>query len=143
MICPPSFDIRSCLLLKTISGIHNRRDSYLGLRETLRLYFVLNFCLREFPLSAVANLFEFRCQQKQLLLLSYKICPCCLYQLPGALKKVYAFGGLWNNQRNLGGTHGAKPQFKDDIHLPLKGNVSIHKDRVYLTCQVIHQNIGL
>ena len=28
------------------------------------------------PLSAITNLFEFRCQQNLLLLLSYKICPC-------------------------------------------------------------------
>ena len=40
--------------------------------------FVLNYWLREFPLSAIENRFESRCQQKQLMLLSYKICPCCL-----------------------------------------------------------------
>ena len=38
--------------------------------------FVLNFCLREFLLSADANLFELRCEPKQLMLLYYKICPC-------------------------------------------------------------------
>ena len=41
--------------------------------------FVFNYWLREFPLSAVANLFEFRCQQKQLMQLSYKICLCSLH----------------------------------------------------------------
>ena len=41
----------------------------------------MNFSLREFPLSAIANLFEFRCQSKQLLLLSYKICPCFLNEI--------------------------------------------------------------
>ena len=73
----PSFNIRSCLLLKTISGMHNKRDSYLGFRCTLQLCLFLNFCLKAFPLFAIADLFQFRCQQKQLMLLSYKICPCC------------------------------------------------------------------
>ena len=31
-----------------------------------------------FPLSAIANLFEFRCEQKQMMPLSCKICPCSL-----------------------------------------------------------------
>ena len=39
--------------------------------------FVLNFCLREFLLSAFANRFESRCEPKRLMLLYYKICPCC------------------------------------------------------------------
>ena len=38
--------------------------------------FVLNFCLREFLLSAFANRFELRCEPKRLMLLYYKICPC-------------------------------------------------------------------
>ena len=38
---------------------------------------VLNFCLREFLLSAFANRFELRCETKRLMLLYYKICPCC------------------------------------------------------------------
>ena len=38
--------------------------------------FVLNYWLREFPLSAIANRFEWRCEPKQLMLLYYKICPC-------------------------------------------------------------------
>ena len=38
--------------------------------------FVLNFCLREFLLSAFANRFELWCQPKRLMLLYYKICPC-------------------------------------------------------------------
>ena len=37
--------------------------------------FVLNFWLREFLLSALANHFELRCEPKQLMLLYYKICP--------------------------------------------------------------------
>ena len=36
-IHPPSFGICSCLRLKTISGMHNKRVSYLGFRETLLL----------------------------------------------------------------------------------------------------------
>ena len=40
------------------------------------LVFVLNNWLREISLSAVANCFDLRCEQKQFLLLCYKICPC-------------------------------------------------------------------
>ena len=76
-IYPSSFDICSYLLLKTISGMHNERASYLGFRETFAALLVLNFWLREFPLSAATNCFEFRCQQKHFMLLCYKICPCC------------------------------------------------------------------
>ena len=47
-----------------------------GFQRNFAAFIVLNFCSREFPLSTIANLFEFRCQQKQLMLLSYKICPC-------------------------------------------------------------------
>ena len=39
--------------------------------------FVFNFCLREFLLSALVNRFELRCEPKRLMLLYYKICPCC------------------------------------------------------------------
>ena len=38
--------------------------------------FVLNFCLREYLLSAFTNRFELRCEPKRLMLLYYKICPC-------------------------------------------------------------------
>ena len=41
---------------------------------TFTALFVLIYWLREFPLSAVANSFEQRCQLKQLLVLHYKIC---------------------------------------------------------------------
>ena len=52
--------------------------------ESLPYWFRGNCCgrvnlidwLREFPLSAVANNFEWRCQLEQLLLLYFKICPC-------------------------------------------------------------------
>ena len=38
--------------------------------------FVLNFCLREFLLSAFGNRFELKCEPKRLMLLYYKICRC-------------------------------------------------------------------
>ena len=38
--------------------------------------FVLTYWSTEFPLSAVTNRFELRCQLKQLMLLYYRICPC-------------------------------------------------------------------
>ena len=42
--------------------------------------FVLNFCSREFLLSAFVNRFELRCEPKRLMLLNYEICPCyCAY----------------------------------------------------------------
>ena len=40
--------------------------------------FVFNFCLREFLLSALVNRFEVGCEPKRLMLLYYKICPCCI-----------------------------------------------------------------
>ena len=54
-IYPPSLNIRSCLHLKTISGMHNKQDSYLGFRETLRLHL--------FWISAWGN---FLCLQSQI-----------------------------------------------------------------------------
>ena len=42
--------------------------------------FDLNYWLREFPLSVFANCFELRCEPQQLMLLYYKICPCCFWQ---------------------------------------------------------------
>ena len=44
--------------------------------------FVLICCWKEFPMSAVNNRFELRCQWEQLLLLYYKVCRCfsrCYY----------------------------------------------------------------
>ena len=40
--------------------------------------FVLNFCLREFLLSAFANRIELMCEPAWLMLLYYKICPCLI-----------------------------------------------------------------
>ena len=39
--------------------------------------FVFNFCMRESLLSAFTNRLELRCEPKRLMLLYYKICPCC------------------------------------------------------------------
>ena len=50
-----SFDIYLCLLLKTISGMHNKQ---LGFTATIADFFTLNYWLRDFPLPAVANRFE-------------------------------------------------------------------------------------
>ena len=46
-----------------------------GSQRNLAALFVLNHRSREVLLPAIANHFEFRCQQKQLMLLSYKNCP--------------------------------------------------------------------
>ena len=55
--------------------------------------FVLNFCLREFPLSAFTNRFELRCEPKRLMLLYYKICPCCCREHLGINKKGISIKG--------------------------------------------------
>ena len=92
---------------KTIPRMHNKREKLPGFQRNFAALFVLNYWLREFPLSAIANLFELKCQQKQLvlypgyqtlskrkfsfreslvprvlLLLSCKICPCSLPMAP-------------------------------------------------------------
>ena len=51
------------LFFKTISGMQNESASFLGFTETFVALFVLNYWLREFPLSAIANRFEFLCQK--------------------------------------------------------------------------------
>ena len=56
--------------------MHSERASYLGFRENFAALFVLNYWLIEFPLSVIASRFELRYQQKQLVPLYYKICPC-------------------------------------------------------------------
>ena len=42
---------------------------------------VLNFCLREFLLSAFANRFELRCEPRRMMLLYFKICPFCCVEI--------------------------------------------------------------
>ena len=56
--------------------------------------FVLNFWLRDLLLSAFANRFELRCEPKQLMLLYYKICPCCAVVV--ATTGGMTVGGLTN-----------------------------------------------
>ena len=46
-------------------------------QDNFAAMFVLNYWLRDFPLYAVTNRFELRCEPKQLMLLYYKICLCC------------------------------------------------------------------
>ena len=40
---------------ENISGMHNAPASYLGLRDDFAALFVLNYWLREFPLSATVK----------------------------------------------------------------------------------------
>ena len=48
-----------------------------GFQRNFAALFVLNYWFRQFPLSAIVNVFDFSCPGKQLMLLSYKICPFC------------------------------------------------------------------
>ena len=57
--------------------------------------FVLKFCLREFLLSAFANRFELRCEPKRLMLLCYKICPCCNRPFRQLKKETGESGLFW------------------------------------------------
>ena len=69
--------------------------------------FVFNYWLREFPLSAFANLFELRCEPRQLMLLYYKICPC------------------WDSQfctHGLGTFNGSRVRNSSVIYRPFKFN---------------------
>ena len=63
--------------LKTTFCLLNLRIRPTGFEATFATVFVLIYWLREFPLSAVTNRFELRCQLKQLLLLSCKTFLCC------------------------------------------------------------------
>ena len=49
---------------KMISGVYNKRASYLGFNETFTALFVLNYWLTEFPLTAVVSRCELRCHSK-------------------------------------------------------------------------------
>ena len=68
-IYAPSFNICPVLLLKTFLEC-TKSEVATWVSEKLCLFVCLNPCLREFPLSAIANLSEVRCQQEQLMLLS-------------------------------------------------------------------------
>ena len=56
--------------------MQNKPASHMGFREIEAALFALDYCLKEFPLSATVNHFEFRFHPKQLMLLSYKIWLC-------------------------------------------------------------------
>ena len=53
---------RYILLLTFVT--HKKGARYLGFRDTFAALIVLNYWLREFPLFAVANRFELKCESK-------------------------------------------------------------------------------
>ena len=55
---------------------HMARVCPTGFGATFAVAVVLIYQLREFLLSSVINLFELRCQLKELILFYYKISPC-------------------------------------------------------------------
>ena len=63
--------------LKNLSSAAPSESFPYWFQSNFVMLFVLVYCLREFLLSAFANRFELRCEPKQLMLLYYKICPCC------------------------------------------------------------------
>ena len=69
-VYPPSVGVCSVLVIETTFRMHHKRASFFGFRQTFEALIVLNYWLKESPLSAIANHFEFRCPQKQLMLLS-------------------------------------------------------------------------
>ena len=62
--------------LRNLPSLAPSESSPYWFQGNFAVMFVLNYWLREFPLSVFANRFEFRCEPKQLNLLYYKICPC-------------------------------------------------------------------
>ena len=67
--------------LKTLPSPAPNESSAYWFQGNFAASFVFNFCLREFLLSALVNRFELRCEPKRLMLLYYKICPCCTDEL--------------------------------------------------------------
>ena len=63
-IYPATLIINSWLLLKANFRLHKATVRPTGFRANFAALFILNFWLREFPLSAVANSFESQCQSK-------------------------------------------------------------------------------
>ena len=49
----------------------------------------VHYRLREFPLLAVTNRFELRCQLKQPLLLYFKICPYCSIHVCNLFRNLF------------------------------------------------------
>ena len=80
-IYPFSFVLSISIPLKTTFRLHKARVRPTGSGTTFAVVFALINWLREFPLSAVTNCFEMRCQLKQLLLLYYEGCPCSRRQM--------------------------------------------------------------
>ena len=72
----PSFFQYKHITLETIFRLYTARVCPTGFEATSAVMFALIHLLREFPLSVIANRFEFKCQLKQLLLLYYKIFSC-------------------------------------------------------------------
>ena len=72
LFCPPIKIVLSnsptTIGLKTIFRLHKARVCPTGFGATFAAIFVLIYRLRQFPLSAVNNRLELRCQLKQLLL---------------------------------------------------------------------------
>ena len=73
---PFFFRYRHVPSLKNVPSPAPNKSSLYWFQSNFTASFVLNFCLREFLLSEIANRFELRCEPKQLMLLYYKICPC-------------------------------------------------------------------
>ena len=73
-IIPFFFRLKHIISLKNLPSPQQVRVCTTGFGATFAAVF-LNYWLREFLLSAFANRFELRCEPKQLMLLSYKICP--------------------------------------------------------------------
>ena len=68
--------------------LHKARVCPTGFRATVKAMFVLICLLREFPLSAIANCFELKCQLKQILLL-YSITKFVLVSLLSKNKALF------------------------------------------------------
>ena len=73
----PSFVVSIELLLQTTFRLHKARVCPNGFGVTFAAMFVQIYGLKEFPLSAVTNCFQLRCESKQLMLLHHKFFPCC------------------------------------------------------------------
>ena len=69
-------NIRSLLLLTTLSGMRKERASYQCVRATFSVWSALNYRLMEFPLSVITTPFEFQCHLKAADAIALVICPC-------------------------------------------------------------------
>ena len=87
-IHPSYFIVSAQPLVKTTFRLHKEIVCPTGFGATFAAVFVLIYWLREFPLSAVTNRFELRCQLKQLISLYYKVYLCCLRLLAAWFERV-------------------------------------------------------